>query len=141
MAEYSAKDHIRYAIVGAIIGYIAQLICTWYIKTHPELFSKSTERRTDNTDVLKKQNSTVKKPSKRTMTVIKNLRGGAFRTIPGIIPFLSRSGIIIGIVSIGAGYFVNKNFINNIYSCSPQNLPIKGLLSNISPESILVTIK
>lgn len=148
MATYQAKQHIIAALKGAAVGLIVQLLCIRYIKTHPELFNQSTDRKTDKTDVTKitkekKLNPADKKPSNRIIRVLRNLnfRGGAFPAVPVLIKFLSESGLTLGIVSIALGYLGNRDFLYILYSSSPQNLPVKSLISSGSPQSVMVRVK
>jgi hypothetical protein len=140
MVTYQVKQHIIYALIGATGGLIVQLLCILYIKTYPELLNESTESKPDTIEVTKKRNPTDKKSNNRIIRVIRNInfRGVAFRLVPVIIQFLSESGIIIGVLSTATAYIGANNFIKIIYSSSPQNLPIKLLISTIPTESVIV---
>lgn len=111
------KKRIMYTVIRTTVGFALEYLCNWYVKKNPELFSESSDLKTDKSHQTKKLNPKNRLP--KIIELIKKIRGGAFWI-----------GVIGTLVKAGAGLFVGAVSGYVVSFLTDNRQVLRGTLEN-----------
>lgn len=111
-----SKKELKIILFGTMIGGILQVICSKYIKDHPELLNSQNPKK-------------VKQPGLRRFVP----PGGAFIEIAGakvviniaaVITYVSKKGALAGLILTSSGVFIKKIPVTAVSTYVRNSLPV-----------------
>lgn len=126
------KKEIKYILIGTAVGFLLQFACAQYLKKHPELLNSNKFNEYDPANPYSPKPEKIDPFSK--IWIIRRFRGGALDglSLVTIINFINEAGPVIG--ALGGfisflGVIPKANLVSLLYKNTPQNLPVKSLIS------------